>query len=234
MKNHIITSYYILFPSSDKDSQYPSVSNNEQEIFPFQQPELDKRLETLSREEQIQNYPTYTDRLNDIRNNLEEAKYGLSKCIIDYIRSNGGKAEYIAATGIFFDNGIRSSTYRRGDSNSIQEIVKNNLNGKASIAANINGTPIRIEINIGDKERSFEHIYCQMIIESAELIYYIAKDFPSFVDWYHTTFNFIPNKIKSISTCFTKELCGMTLGAFIIPILKRANSINQPEGEQKL
>jgi hypothetical protein len=67
--------------------------------------------------------------------------------------------------------------------------VKSNMTrGTADIHAIIKGKAIKIEVKIGkDKQSKYQKVY-QQEVEKAGGIYYIAKDFDSFYEWYNKMF----------------------------------------------
>lgn len=95
--------------------------------------------------------------------------------IIRFIRSKGGQAERIAVTGLLrkFGNGYKWTH-------------TNMTVGTADISATIQGRSVKIEVKIGkDRQSDAQRLY-QQDIERAGGIYYIARDFGTFVEWYKT------------------------------------------------
>jgi len=115
---------------------------------------------------------------------------GLTKIIIRFIQFRGGQAERINSTGRPID---RTTTYtdvvgitrRIG---CIEWINGTSTNGTADISATIRGRSVKIEVKIGNDRQSQPQKDYQQAIEKAGGIYYIAKDFTSFVEWYIKTF----------------------------------------------
>lgn len=58
--------------------------------------------------------------------------------------------------------------------------------GTADISATINGKSVKIEVKYGRDRQSEVQKQYQEKIESAKGIYYIARDFDTFVEWYNT------------------------------------------------
>jgi hypothetical protein len=56
--------------------------------------------------------------------------------------------------------------------------------GTADISATINGKSVKIEVKYGRDVQSDAQKQYQQKIETAKGIYYIARDFDSFVEWY--------------------------------------------------
>jgi hypothetical protein len=108
---------------------------------------------------------TYTDKTAN----------GLTKMIIDWINYNGGQAERISTTGRYL---VAQRKWIKGTG----------TKGSADISATIQGKSVKIEVKIGkDKMSEDQHKY-QESIEKAGGIYYIAKDFDSFYEWYNLNF----------------------------------------------
>lgn len=148
----------------------------------------------------------YLEELADIMNQrrhpntpvkyLVKAKYrddnanGLTRCIIDWIVFNGGQAERVNTTGIPIDK-RRSVTDVLGHSRTIGSIEwrkGGGTVGSADISATIRGRSVKIEVKVGkDKQSEAQKAY-QREVEAAGGIYYVAKDFTSFAEWFNRTF----------------------------------------------
>lgn len=65
----------------------------------------------------------------------------------------------------------------------------NATKGSADISATIAGRSVKIEVKIGlDRQSEAQRRY-QATVERAGGLYFIAKDFTSFIEWYSKTFN---------------------------------------------
>ena len=118
----------------------------------------------------------------------DDTANGLTRLIIDCIRHDGGQAERINTTGIPIDTRqevtdilghrhmIGSLTWRKGGSTV----------GSADISATIKGRSVKIEVKIGKDRQSEAQKAYQREVEAAGGLYYIARDFTSFVKWYST------------------------------------------------
>jgi hypothetical protein len=60
--------------------------------------------------------------------------------------------------------------------------------GSADISATINGRSVKIEVKIGKDRQSEAQRQYQAAIEQAGGLYYIARDFSTFVAWYNQNF----------------------------------------------
>ena len=109
---------------------------------------------------------------------------------MDYIRYNGGQAERINTMGRPVDTrktfdvaGCQRQvgTLRWGKSTSTP--------GSADISATIAGRSVKIEGKIGHDRQSEAQRRYQASIARAGGLYFIAKDFTSFIEWYGEIFN---------------------------------------------
>lgn len=107
---------------------------------------------------------------------------GLTRCIVDFIRANGGQAERINTTGIpiirQLPSGRTETTWRKG----------NTTKGSADISAIIGGRSVKIEVKIGHDRQSDAQRRYQQAVTSAGGYYFIAKNFDDFVEWYNNNF----------------------------------------------
>ncbi len=120
----------------------------------------------------------------------DDSANGLTRCIIDYIRLHGGQAERINTTGVLIDR-RRTVTDVLGHSRTIGSIewrTGGGTIGSADISATINGGSVKIEVKIGRDRQSEAQKAYQKQVEAAGGLYFIAKDFNSFVRWYRATF----------------------------------------------
>lgn len=116
---------------------------------------------------------------------------GLTKCIIDFINLSGGFAERINNTGRQID---KRTTYTDVIGNtktigSINWIKGTGTNGTADISATIKGLSIKVEVKIGTDKQSEAQKEYQLKTERSGGIYFIAKDFDSFYNWFNLKFN---------------------------------------------
>lgn len=127
---------------------------------------------------------------------LAKAKYrddtanGLTRCIIDYLHYKGWQAERINTTGVPIDK-RRLVTDVLGHSRTIGSVEwrkSGGTIGSADISATVHGKAVKIEVKIGKDRQSPAQRQYQAAIEAAGGIYYIAKDFTGFVEWYKATF----------------------------------------------
>jgi hypothetical protein len=156
----------------------------------YSKPVSVKQLETMALTEKAKKFkytpiemlvkPEFTDKTAN----------GLTKCIITFIQLKGGQAERISTTGRCIDKTERYTdvvgiTRTMGR---IEWIPGTSTNGSADISATIKGRSVKIEVKIGRDIQSQAQKDYQQVIEKAGGLYYIAKDFTSFIEWYSNTF----------------------------------------------
>ncbi len=109
---------------------------------------------------------------------------GLTNCIEDFIKHIGGYANRISTTGTMRKiNG--EMRWTKGNSNK----------GAADIRILFNGKSADVEVKIGADKMSEAQIQEQYRIEQAGGLYFIAKNFPEFLEWWLSHF---PLSITSI------------------------------------
>ena len=113
----------------------------------------------------------------------------LTKSIIFYINATGNQAERISNQGQY--RAGKKIQVGTGEIAYTKELKGKwtpgqGTKGTADISATINGKSVKIEVKYGrDKQSDVQKQY-QQKIETAGGIYYIARDFDSFVEWYKT------------------------------------------------
>lgn len=157
---------------------------------PYRKPEAVKQLEALADQDQQRKHPNFPPKYLAKSKYRDDTANGLTRCIVDYIRLQGGQAERINTTGIPQDTRqqvtdilgrtrtIGSVTWRTGGGTA----------GSADISATIQGRSVKIEIKIGKDRQSDAQRQYQAAIEAAGGLYYIAKTFTEFVNWYAQQF----------------------------------------------
>ena len=114
----------------------------------------------------------------------------MTKCIIDFIRFNGGQAERINTMGVPVDTrqGVTDIMGHRRTIGSTQWRPSGGTTGSADISATIRGRSVKIEVKIGHDRQSDAQRDYQASVEQAGGVYYIAQNFTEFVSWYQRTF----------------------------------------------
>jgi hypothetical protein len=114
----------------------------------------------------------------------------LTAQIIDFIKLRGGQAERINTMGIN-RGGKKVVTDVCGFKRTIGRdkwTKSGSTPGSADISATIKGRSVKIEVKIGKDNQKDEQTAYQDNIERAGGVYYIARDFESFYDWYVVNF----------------------------------------------
>lgn len=174
------TSGNVLFKKQDKGNILPQRYKKSQAL---------KELEKLSLEAKRLRYPNNPYLVGDTFR--DDTSGGLTKAIIAWIRLKGGQAERISTTGRPID---RTQTFAdvTGKSRTIgrvEWIPGTGTNGSADISATIAGRSVKIEVKIGNDRQSQAQKEYQKAIQTAFGIYFIARDFDSFVTWFNLNFD---------------------------------------------
>jgi hypothetical protein len=112
----------------------------------------------------------------------------LTKSIIAWIELNGYQAERINNTGRYVDN-KKTVKNIMGQSITIgsgQYIPGTGTKGTADISATIKGKSIKIEVKYGKDRQSEAQKEYQVTIERSGGVYFIAKTFDDFYNFYQT------------------------------------------------
>jgi hypothetical protein len=113
----------------------------------------------------------------------------LTKSIIFYINATGNQAERIGNQGQYREgNKIQVGTGEIAYTKQLpgKWTPGQGTKGTADISATINGKSVKIEVKYKADRQSDAQKQYQEKIESAKGIYYIARDFDTFVEWYDT------------------------------------------------
>lgn len=156
----------------------------------YRKPDAVKRLEQMADADNQRRHPNTPSKYLAKSKYRDDTANGLTKCIIDFIRFEGGQAERINTTGVPVDK-RRQVTDVLGRTQTIGGIEwrkSGSTVGSADISATINGRSVKIEVKIGKDRQSEDQKRYQQDVERAGGLYYIATDFTSFVAWYKRTF----------------------------------------------
>lgn len=157
----------------DSFSNKPPKTERKPRKKPYNKPEAVKRLEQV----------TGNKHRDDTANEL-------TKCIIAYIIFKGGQAERINTMGVPLDT-RQQVTDIMGRTRTIGSLTwrpSGSTVGSADISATIQGRSVKIEVKIGKDRQSAAQRQYQAAIEQAGGLYYIARNFTTFVAWYHQNF----------------------------------------------
>jgi hypothetical protein len=154
-----------------------------------------KHLRQLAIQSGRANHPAYPEYLTfPVKSYTDKTANGLTRCIIDFLKFNGWQAERINTTGRPIDRReiVTDVIGNRRQIGSIEWIRSGSTTGSADISATIKGRSVKIEVKCkatGDNNQSEGQKLYQAQIEAAGGLYYIARDFQSFMDWYTKTFS---------------------------------------------
>lgn len=158
--------------------------------LPYRKPKAVKMLEIMVFTEKRKKYPNIPiDYMSPVTYRDDTAN-GLTKCIILFIQLMGGQAERISTTGRAFD---RQTTFtdvtgRTRTIGRIEWIPGTTTKGSADISGTITGRSVKIEVKVKRDIQSQAQKDYQQAIEKAGGIYYIARDFTSFLTWFNQAF----------------------------------------------
>ena len=157
---------------------------------PYNKPQAVKELEERADIENAKQHPNFPEKYLPKSKYRDDTANGLTRCIIDFIRFNGGQAERINTMGILKDN-RKQVTDIMGHCRTIGSIewrTGGTTKGSADISATIRGRSVKIEVKIGHDCQSEAQRQYQASVEAAGGVYYIARDFTSFHAWYQLIF----------------------------------------------
>jgi len=143
----------------------------------YQKPQAVKDLERLALDYFRRNHPNFPEAAIPPQSYRDDSANGLTRCIVDFIRLHGGQAERINTTGMPEQRGGRV-VWRKS----------NTTKGSADISATIAGRSVKVEVKIGHDRQSEVQRRYQAAVEQAGGLYFIAKDFTQFVEWFYDTF----------------------------------------------
>ncbi len=157
---------------------------------PYKKPQAVRDLEAMADIDNQQRHPNIPPKYLAKSKYRDDTANGLTKCIVDYIRFNGGQAERINTMGIPRDNRKTVTDVLGRDRliGSVEWRTSGTTKGSADISATIHGQSVKIEVKIGHDRQSDAQRDYQASVEQAGGVYYIARNFTDFVSWYQRTF----------------------------------------------
>lgn len=133
-----------------------------------------KELVKLDMEAQRAKYPNHPPTLIIKPTYSTSTANGLTKAIVKYITLLGGMASRINSTGVYDKE---TGAYRTGTTK----------RGFSDINACYKGRAIYIEVKIGRDKQSEHQKRFEQQIQASGGLYFIAKDFDSFYNWFNET-----------------------------------------------
>lgn len=120
----------------------------------------------------------------------DDSANGLTKCIISFLRLKGYQAERINSTGRIVDKrkSYTDVTGRRRTIGNYVWVYGTGTKGTSDISATVSGRSVKIEVKIGRDRQSDAQRRYQEQVEKAGGLYFIAKNFEQFYQWFNETF----------------------------------------------
>lgn len=156
----------------------------------YRKPQAVKELEERADIENAKQHPNFPEKYLPKSKYRDDTANGLTRCIIDWIKLHGGQAERVNSMGVPVDK-RRQVTDVLGRTRTIGSVEwrrSGGTKGSADISATVHSKAVKIEVKIGRDRQSEAQREYQQAVEQAGGLYYIAKDFTSFVGWYHQNF----------------------------------------------
>ena len=147
------------------------------------------KLKALELEISMAKYPSMNPKYIGLTEWTDNSANSLTKSIIFYINATGNQAERIGNQGQYREGAkIQVGT---GEIEYIKQLPGKwtkgqGTKGTADISSIINGKSVKIEVKYGRDIQSQVQKDYQNKIETAGGIYYIARDFDTFIEWYNT------------------------------------------------
>lgn len=132
-----------------------------------------RQLQDLDQQEKAKKYPSVPVHVIPRTKFDTATANGLTQAIVTWLRLNGCWATRVSSAGRYLPGAgkfIPSTTSK----------------GTADIHAVIDGRHASIEVKIGRDKMSPAQVKTQAAIQAAGGLYFIAKDFDSFLEWYNT------------------------------------------------
>lgn len=155
----------------------------------YRKPDAVKLLELMAAQYTAAEHPNFPAAYIPRKQFRDDTANGLTQCIIAFLTMTGAQAERISTTGrVVMRHGQQLRGGRLVDIATPQYIPTSGVKGSADISATIRGHSVKIEVKAGRDRQRPEQMEYQRRIEQAGGLYVIAHDFPSFLEWYETTF----------------------------------------------
>ena len=147
------------------------------------------KLKALELETKIAKYPSMNPKYIGLTEWTDNSANSLTNSIIFYINATGNQAERIGSQGQYREG--KKIEVGTGEIAYTKQLPGKwtkgqGTKGTADISSIINGKSVKIEVKYGRDIQSQVQKDYQNKIETAGGIYYIAKDFDTFIEWYNT------------------------------------------------
>lgn len=128
-------------------------------------------LKALKFKDNMRKYPTVPHSALPRPKYSDSTANGLTACIKDFIELSGGVANRVNTTGI-----MRNGKYTKAGG----------TKGAADLNCIVKGKSLQVEIKIGNDKLRPAQIAQMEKVRAAGGLYYVAKDFQSFYEYYQT------------------------------------------------
>ena len=157
---------------------------------PYRKSSAVKKLEALANEAALKKFPEIPSEYLAPRKYRDDTANTLTKCIIHFIRLTGGQAERISNTGRQITRKMQFVDVVGFQKSIICKhwIPGTGTNGTADISATIQGRSIKIEVKVGVDRQSKAQKQYQEVIEQAGGVYFIARTFADFYEWFQVNY----------------------------------------------
>ena len=147
------------------------------------------KLKALELETKIAKYPSMNPKYIGLTEWTDNSANSLTNSIIFYINATGNQAERIGSQGQYREG--KKIEVGTGEIAYTKQLPGKwtkgqGTKGTADISSIINGKSVKIEVKYGRDIQSQVQKDYQNKIETAGGIYYIARDFDTFIEWYNT------------------------------------------------
>jgi len=160
------------------------------------------QLKALALDHNRRKYPNFPESARVIYKYTDKTANGLTRCIVDWIKFNGGQAERISVTGRYIDNSkiVTDVVGRVRKIGSGKFIPGSMQKGSADISSTIPiqltsgkswGISVKWEVKMKDKQSEAQRDYQQQI-EAAGGYYFIVHSFEEFLNYYNNLLNETP------------------------------------------
>lgn len=110
----------------------------------------------------------------------------LTQCILTWLRLHGHYAVRVSTTGRKLRDTVIVDVIGRARTMQGKWIPGTTRKGTSDIHASINGRHCSIEVKIGYDRMSEDQLKTKAMVEESGALYFIAKDFESFMQWYQS------------------------------------------------
>lgn len=140
---------------------------------------------------QRKKFPNTPERYLVLDKTNDKDTNSLTKCIINYLRSNGWQAERINNMGRLVDTrqtytDVVGYTHTIG---SIKWAKGHGQRGTADISAIIKGRAVKIEVKWGRDRQRADQLAYKLDVEASGGLYWLVHDFDQFIDMYDNFVN---------------------------------------------